>query len=170
MENNLPIRKRNRLADYDYSTCGAYFLTVCTKDRKNIFWVKTAKSFVGEDIILPNENIPLSLYGKAADDTIRAIPLHYPHIELKQYVIMPNHIHLILFISDNSGRILSSPTSISTVIGQMKRNISKKIGTEIWQRSFYDHIIRNKDDFEEISRYIYENPMKWQYDCFFTED
>ena len=73
----------------------------------------------------------------------------------------------------SGGRIISSPTnegSIITAIGQMKRNISKRIGVGIWQRSFHDHIIRDKNDYEKISKYMYENPMKWQYDRLYSEE
>lgn len=174
MEKDLPKRKNNRLQNYDYSSCGAYFITICSKDRKNIFWRKQQPDFVGEDIILPPDSVRLSQYGKIADEFIREIPVHYSHIELLQYVIMPNHIHLILCIPDNNGRIISSPTfnrrSILTAVGQMKRQVSKKIGQKIWQRSFHDHIIRGKNDYEKISKYMYENPVKWQFDCFYTNE
>ena len=73
---------------------------------------------------------------------------------------MPNHIHLILFISSANGRMISSPTekraSIITAVGQMKRQVSKNIGVSIWQRSFYDHVIRDKKDYEKIAKYIYK--------------
>ena len=108
--NKLPVRKRNRLKDYDYSSNGAYFITICTKDRKNIFWDKEQPDFVGEDIILPPENVQLSSHGKIAEEAINTIPKYYPHIELLQYVVMPNHIHMILFIPYDSGRMISSPT------------------------------------------------------------
>ena len=99
-ENKFPKRKRNRLKDYDYSSNGAYFIfiTICTEDRKNIFWEKQQPDFVGEDSILPPDSVRLSPYGKIADEAINAILKYYPHIELRQYVIMPNHIHMILFI------------------------------------------------------------------------
>ena len=97
-ENKFPKRKRNRLKDYDYSSNGAYFITICTKDRKNIFWEKQQPDFVGEDSILPPDSVRLSPYGKIADEAINAILKYYPHIELWQYVIMPDHIHMILFI------------------------------------------------------------------------
>ena len=145
-------------------------ITICTKDRKNIFWDKERSGFAGEDIILPSDTIRLSPYGKIAEEAINAIPQHYPHVELSQYVIMPNHIHMILFVPYDSGRMISSPTSVLTVVGQMKRYVSKKIGMPVWQRSFHDHIIRDKNDYEKIAKYIYENPIKWQYDCFYTEE
>ena len=166
MENNLPKRKRNRLENYDYSSSGAYFITVCTKDRKNIFWEKSSTVCVGEDIILPPE---LSFYGKITESAIKSIPQYYPNIELLQYVVMPNHIHMILFLVYDSGRIISSPTPVSTVVGQMKRYVSKKIGKSIWQRSFHDHIIRDGKDYEKISKYIFENPKNWIYDCFYKD-
>ena len=172
-QKDFPRRKKNRLAQYDYSSCGAYFVTICTKDRKNIFWTKEQPDFVGEDIILPPDSVRLSLYGKIVNDSIVAISKCYSHIELLQYVIMPNHVHLILFITSQDGRIISSPTdkkSISTVVGQFKRDVSKKIGIAVWQRSFHDHIIRGRDDYEKISKYMYNNPITWQYDCFYIAE
>ena len=169
-EIKLPKRKRNRIKDYDYSSCGTYFITICTKDRKNIFWNKNHPYYVGEDIILPFDKTVLSPYGKIADGAINAIPEHYPHIELLQYIIMPNHVHMILYIPCKDGRMISSPTSIPTAVGQMKRYVSKKIGFAIWQRSFHDHVIRNKKDYEKISKYIHENPLIWRYDCFYCEE
>lgn len=168
-ENKFPKRKRNRLENYDYSTSGAYFITVCTKDRKNIFWCENQPCFVGEAISLPSYNEILSPYGEIVDKAINEIPKHYSHIKLLKYVIMPNHIHMILFIPYDNGRIISSPTSILTAVGQMKRYVSKEIGDTIWQRSFHDHIIRDYDEYEKISKYVSENPLYWQYDCFYTE-
>lgn len=169
MDLELPKRKKNRLENYDYSSCGAYFITICTKDRKNLFWLKNQPNFVGEDIILPPDYVKLSSLGKIANETVKVIPQYYPQVELLQYVIMPNHIHLILFIPYNDGRMISSPTNIINVVGQTKRQISRKIGMPIWQRSFHDHVIRDKNDYEKISKYIYENPIKWQYDCFYND-
>ena len=173
MDKELPKRKRNRLCYFDYSSGGIYFITICTQNRKNIFWTKKQPDFVGEDIILPSENINLSAYGKIVNNVINDIPNHYANVEILQYVIMPNHIHILLYLPYNDGRIISSPTinkPIFTIIGQMKREISKRIGIPIWQRSFHDHIVRNKTDYEKISKYIYENPIKWQYDCFYTDE
>ncbi len=168
IEKTLPIRKRNRLKNYDYSSCGAYFITVCTKDRKNIL-----STIVGEDSILPPDGVKLSPYGKIAETAIKDISGHYPHIELLQYVIMPNQIHLVLFITSVSGRLISSPTekraSIITAVGQMKRQVSKNIGVSIWQRSFHDHVIRNHDDYLEICKYICENPIRWRFDKLYNE-
>lgn len=161
------------MEEYDYGSCGAYFLTICTKDRKNLFWEKEQPDFVGEDIILPPNSVYLSPYGKIVDDAVKNLPLYYPHMELLQYVIMPNHVHLVVLIPEDSGRMISSPTKKATVVtavGQMKRYVSKQIGESVWQRSFHDHVIRDKRDYEEIAKYINENPIKWQFDCFYNEN
>ena len=85
-----PQRKKNRLDNYDYSSCGAYFITVCTLERRNYFWEN-----VGAIIDRP-QNVELSPYGKMVDNAIQSIPSAYPALSLESYVIMPNHIHLLL--------------------------------------------------------------------------
>ena len=173
MEERLPVRKRNRLELFDYSSCAAYFITICTYNKKCLFWASKQPNFVGEDIILPPESVNLSAIGKAVKQSIEAISVHYPNIEVWDYVIMPNHVHMILVIPEACGRMISSPTnkgSVLTAVGQMKRHVSKAIGKPIWQKSFHDHIIRDRHDYEQIAKYIYENPIRWQYDCFYTED
>ena len=169
MEEKLPKRKQNRLKNYDYGQSGAYFVTICTKERKNLFWEENPPDTVGEDIILPQGGAKLSAYGKMADEAIGMLNAHYPLIEVLKYVIMPNHIHLILFIPYDSGRIISSPTSVLVAVGQMKRWVSKKAGIPIWQRSFHDHVIRDRADYDKIADYIDKNPLTWQYDCFYGE-
>ena len=173
MEERLPVRKRNRLELFDYSSCAAYFITICTYNKKCLFWASKQPNFVGEDIILPPESVNLSAIGKVVKQSIESISVHYPNIEVWDYVIMPNHVHMILVIPEACGRMISSPTnkgSVLTAVGQMKRHVSKAIGKPIWQKSFHDHIIRDRHDYEQIAKYIYENPIRWQYDCFYTED
>lgn len=152
----LPKRKQVRLKNYDYSASGYYFITVCTKDRKPLFW-----EFVGADIIRPN----LSKYGKIVNTAINAISSHYPNMEVDEYVIMHDHIHLILKIANDNknGRMISAPTkTIMTVIGQMKRWVSKEIGFPIWQKSYYEHVIRDENDYIEKAQYMLNNPLKWE--------
>lgn len=155
----LPKRKQIRLKDYDYSANGYYFITVCTKDRKNLF-LSTNISRVGADIIRPE----LSVYGNVADKGINNISLHYPQMVVDEYVIMPDHIHLILKIlnHDKNGQIISAPTckTISTAIGQMKRWVSKEIGFPVWQKSFYEHVIRDEQDYLARVEYMRNNPLK----------
>ena len=154
--NNLHKRKQMRLKDYDYSQNGYYFVTICTKDRKALFW-----ETVGADNIRQN----LSVNGKIVDTAINAITLHYPNMKVDEYVIMPDHIHLILKISndDKNGRMISAPTkTIMTVVGQTKRWVSKKIGFSVWQKSYFEHVIRDENDYIEKAQYILNNPLKWE--------
>ena len=152
----FPNRKQIRIKNYDYSTPGAYFITVCTANREKIFW-----NGVGADSIRPGK-LPLSSSGKIAEQAVLQIASHYENIVVDKYCIMPDHIHLILRIESNiSGRIISAPT-ISTVVGSMKRWVSKQIGKPIWQKSFYEHGIRNQQDYDEIWTYIDNNPLKYK--------
>lgn len=159
----LPKRKPNRLPYFDYSTPGAYFITVCAANRMKLFWDK-----VGADIIRP-ENVPLSTIGKIVEQGIWNIHTHYENTSVDKYCIMPDHIHLILSIqADGNGRIISAPT-ISTVVGSMKRWVSRQVGKPVWQKSFYDHGIRNQQDYLQIWEYIDNNPARWKEDCFYKE-
>ena len=172
-EKELPQRKRLRLKNFDYSTPGAYFVTVCTHNRKCML-----SRVVGA--IHESPEIQLTEYGKIVDRLINTIP-RQSLATIDRYVIMPNHIHLVIMITDSDElrAIRESPlrgrSVISKIIGYIKMNASKEIhnryGNEmVWQRGFHDHIIRNRNDYEKISKYIYENPIIWQYDCFYTEE
>lgn len=149
---DFQTRKKNRLDNFDYSQNGVYFITICVKDRKPIL----SKISVGADIIRPNK-IELTKIGKIIDYSIKSIPIHYDSIFVDNYVIMPNHIHLLLRINNDNGRIVSAPT----VVAGMKRYVSKQLGKSIWQKGFYDHIIRDEYDYQIKYQYIDENPEKW---------
>ena len=154
--NNLPKRKQIRIKDFDYSTAGAYFVTVCTKDRNKILWQS-----VGADNIRP-KSISLSPVGEIVEQGILQISEHYKSITVDKYCIMPDHIHLIIRINcDESGRIISAPT-LSTVVGSLKRWVSKQAKNSIWQKSFFDHAIRNEQDYVETMNYIKNNPLKYK--------
>ena len=154
----LPKRKQIRLTEYDYNTPNAYFITVCTDNRRNLFWKNV------EVIIDRPKNVPLTNLGIIAQRSIEDIPKHYPAISVDHYVIMPNHIHLLLQITtDPDGRSMIAPT-ISTVVMLMKGAVSKHAGFAVWQKGFYDHIIRNDNDYLDIWNYIEENPGKWAED------
>lgn len=152
-------RKSNRLKGYDYSQNGAYFVTVCTKNRKNIL-----SRIVGGDAYIAPE-ISLSSYGKVAEKYLLGIK------GLHKYVIMPNHIHMIIFICNEEGTMrASSPTQdIPQLIKSFKILVTKELGVSIWQRSFHDHIIRDDADYEMIWEYIDNNPLKWKEDRFYCE-
>ena len=164
----METRKPNRLPNYDYRQNGAYFVTICTKNKSRILWSKTDEDFVGEAISLPQYAHGLSIYGQIVYDAIANISAHYTGILVDKFVVMPNHVHIILVITENDGRIISAPT-LSTIVGQMKRFVSKQIGQSIWQRSFHDHVIRCEDDYLRIWQYIDTNPATWKTDCFYTE-
>ena len=106
----------------------------------------------------------LSEYGKIADQAISNIPMIYPLVSLEQYVIMPDHIHLLLRIGSNEGgRAMRAPT-MSRIVQQMKGYVTKQIGHSIWQKLYFDHVIRNRQDYEEHIKYIYENPLRLHYE------
>ena len=157
----LPRRKPNRLLEYDYSRAGYYFITVCTKDKRPVLWAPAIYGStlqtgdVGADIIRPIQAPSLSEIGSMVEQAIREIPAHYSNVRLDKYVVMPNHIHLILAIDQSVGRMISAPTkSLSTIVGSMKRYTSKMVGFPLWQKSFHDHVIRNEADYLRVSGII----------------
>ena len=169
MDNNLPKRKEIRLKNYDYSSQGAYFVTICTDKRRKIL-----SQIVGVDV-LDDPRVELTVYGKIVDKYINQLNDFYENISVEQYVIMPNHIHMILFVRDGGSSRTSTPTVrqhsvVPTFVSTFKRFCNKEFGENIWQRYYYDHVIRNKRDFDEISKYIYENPLKWKFDELYCEE
>ena len=97
----------------------------------------------------------------------------YEKITVDQYVIMPNHIHLVLFVREDGAPRTSTPTrqttTVSHFVSTFKRFCNKEYGGNTWQRGFYDHVIRERKDYEKIVKYIYENPIRWHYDELYTE-
>lgn len=149
--NNIPKRKRVRIKNYDYSSSGAYFVTVCTADKQPILW-----EYVEAATCRPN----LSKIGTVVETAILNIPKHYPMISVDKYCIMPDHIHMIMSINtDENGRQIAAPT-VSTVVGHMKRWVSMQIGQSIWQKSFIDRVIRNEKGYQTVWEYIENNPIK----------
>ena len=90
----------------------------------------------------------------------------YEAVELDKFVIMPNHVHLILIIRYSNGRPMTAPT-ISQIIQQFKGSITKQAGKSVWQKSYYDHVIRNDSDYIRICEYIETNALKWADDEYF---
>ncbi len=170
---NLPKRKPTRLKEYNYSTPGAYFITICTHNRKCLF-----SNIVGAIHELPENQ--LTEYGEYVEQIIEILPERF-NVSIPKYVIMPNHIHLIIEINNNDDEkraIRESPLQyqrsiIDKIVGFLKMNVSKKIhntySDKIWQRSFHDHIIRGEKDYRKIWEYIDTNPLKWESDCFYND-
>ena len=163
MTKEFPNRKSTRLKSFDYSTTGAYFITICTKDRKMLF------APVGAD----------SISARMVERTFLETIDRYNGVDSPIYVVMPNHFHAIITIS--RADMESAPT-VSEIVQSFKRystiaytkmvrdGVLPPFDKQIWQRSFYDHIIRNRDDYNEIFKYIYENPSRWYYDELYTEE
>jgi len=163
--------KSIRLKHYDYSQPGSYFVTICARNREPLF----GKINDGEMV--------LSAMGKIVKTCIMDIPAHYPNVALDKFVIMPNHVHAIIVLwGENSrGTACRAPTeekfgqpkksSISTIIRSLKSTSTKRInilihtsGHSIWQRNYYEHVIRNENELNKIRQYIINNPPKWEYD------
>jgi len=166
---NIKSRKNNRLIDFDYSAAGAYFVTICAKDHKSIF----GRIVVG-DAALGVPHVQLSLYGEIVNDFINRIPIANPNVNVPHYIIMPNHIHLILEIvdADKGTPRAASPTTttIPKIVNALKGLSTKKAGIPLWQRNYHDHIIRNQPAYDRIAQYIINNPITWQKDCYFNSN
>ncbi len=162
---NLPNRKPTRLKDYDYSSNGYYFITVCTHNRKNIF-----SNIVGDGVYdIPKTK--LTHCGEIVEKYMQKMNSQYDNVCIDKYVIMPNHIHLILEVKNDGMSQAPSPTNaiVPKFISLFKRYCNREYGKNIFQRSFHDHIIRDENDYLKIWNYIDTNPQKWQEDCFYTE-
>lgn len=154
----METRKHNRLKKYDYSRNGYYFITICTEEKRKILCDISVGASCARPITI------LSEIGKVVDENIGILNDIYETVRVDKYVIMPNHIHLVIAIQN--GRAQLAPTA-SCVIQQFKGKITKQVGFCIWQKSFYDHIIRNEADYLRILEYIENNPEKWTEDKYY---
>ena len=164
---DAPKRKPARLPEYDYSTPGAYFVTICTQDRRHLLSdVRT----VG-DGVLDVPQIHLSEYGKTVEETLLEIERHYTDLVIEKYVIMPNHVHLLIRLENDGTSRTPSPTNaiIPAFVSTFKRFTNQRCGIKLWQRSYHDHVIRNEQDFREIWDYIDNNPARWADDRYYME-
>ena len=172
MEKDLPKRKPTRLKNFDYSSTGAYFVTICIQDRQQILSkiekVLPADHMVGEGLAPPAEYlVTLKPCGEAVKEQLLALPHRFSNVSIENYIIMPDHIHAIIFIKNEAGGASPSPT-LNDIICAFKslssRICKKQYGIEkTFQRSYAEHIIRDRDDYETRKKYILENPMRWYY-------
>ena len=151
----LPARKANRLPAFDYSQNGAYFITVCTKDRQHLL----SRIAVGTTNGRPPA-VHLTEIGKLTETAILAISDRYPGVYVDHYVIMPNHVHLILRLDAGDGRPMVVPT-VGRILQQMKGWVTKQANQSVWQSRYYDHVIRDEYDYRIKYQYIDENPANW---------
>ena len=187
-------RKLNRLKNYDYSSNVLYFVTFCTKNRVHYLseiiyddpfdefsheynvgnaalgvpCVKFTENQIVGDGVLDVPHVKHTDFGKIVNDQINEINKTYNDINIMKYVIMPDHVHMIIYLFDDKNVLggtsrTPSPTNarIPALISTLKRFVNKKIGYNIWQRSFHDHIIRSEREFLEICGYIDNNPINW---------
>ena len=169
-EKDLPQRKHPRLNKFDYSSPGAYFITICTHNRRRLL-----SRVVGRGLA-PAEayGVKYTLFGEIAKHQLLLLEKRYSCLSIDQYVIMPNHIHAIFILHGEAAGASPRPTIMDivcsykslTTIECKKNGLSNKL----FQASFYEHIIRDRKDYDEIKKYIYENPIHWYYDELYTEE
>ncbi len=172
-----------RLKGFDYSQRGLYFVTICAYRKRCLF---------GKVV---NKAVHLTALGRIVDQTWLEIPLHFPHVELQPFVVMPNHIHGVLAIVRSQVKrphlvgaqhaaplqdpdpSLPNPTprvlpgSLSALVRSFKAAVTKRAKIlrpcptdPIWQRNYYERVLRSGKEFGDASRYIWENPLKWDAD------
>ena len=159
----LPKRKRMRLEGYDYSGSGVYFLTLCSKDKKPIF-----SQIVGRGI-LDAPLTELTAYGQSVKDAITYINQKNQNLAIEHSVIMPNHVHLLVRVNEQTGGAHRSESratgeAIPKFVSSLKRYTNKLSGTELWQTGYYDHIVRDEQDYRARWEYIDGNPARWTED------
>ena len=142
---------------------------------------KMLSRIVGCDVLGAPKNVELLQSGKVVEKFINQLNQHYENIDVDKYVIMPNHIHLLLRVrgngapgtSQNGAPRTSHPTRqvsiVSSFVSTLKRFCNKEIGENIWQISFYDHIIRDQEDYKNHIKYIKDNPAQWYFDELYSE-
>jgi REP element-mobilizing transposase RayT len=150
------VRKQNRLNNYDYSQPGYYFVTACTKDRKEYF----GSVNIGK--------IDLSEMGKVVEEVWKRTPKLYKIVDIDEFVVMPNHLHGIVIIKpgEQAGGLRYS---LDQIVGSFKNVVTKFIRKQFipdfaWQPSFYYHVIRKEEGLDKIREYIRNNPLKWELD------
>ena len=165
-------RRSIRLSGYDYSQPGAYFVTICTH---------AGECLLGE---VGSGVVALSIYGKIAEAVWRALPKHFAWIEIDALVVMPNHIHVVVAIFERASG--GTPTghqasasiihgtdrgSLGAIVQNFKSVVARRInqvrhtpGAPVWQRNYYEHVIRTSADLERVRQYIAENPLRWELD------
>lgn len=149
-------RKPTRISDFDYTSDNYYFVTICTHEKKCIF---------GQ----PDQ---LNQFGQICKDDLNALSSHFENVKIDHSVVMPNHIHAIVVIGCEDAH--GKRPNLNTVIGQFKSGVSRKIrktepDLQVWQRSYHDHIIRNRASYDKIWTYIETNSVRWNKDCFYRE-
>ncbi len=149
----LKKRKPTRLKNFDYSSKGCYFITICADEKEKAIFGK-----IKRESLQTEPYIQLTGYGEIVKNQIEEINSVYDDVNIYPYVIMPNHIHFIIEIDGSSGTPTPTNARIPVIVSAFKRMTNKKFGFKIWQRGYNDHIIRNDEDYLRIAEYIINNP------------
>jgi len=158
-------RRSNRLKGYDYSSPGSYFVTICTHNRKNSF---------GR---IEKGKVQLNEFGRIGDKYWKKLLTHFSDVEIDTYVVMPNHVHAIITLAEEKVLPPHTLPELGQVVAYYKYQSTKNINLarekpnhRVWQRSYFDHIIRNNKELRSYQQYILENPLKWELDEYFAVD
>ena len=163
--NEMPSCKNIRLKDYDYSSNGAYFVTICTKDKVKLFG-----DLVGATLCCRPNNPD-----KLVEKCLIEIESKFENTRIDKHIIMPNHLHFVLFqTGDHAGSPLRDivgwfkTMTTNEYIRCVKNGLFPPFDMQIWQRNYYEHIIRDEQDYLRVWQYIDENPAKWADDVYFV--
>lgn len=166
MSSTLPKRKHPRLKDFDYSSEGLYFVTICTHNRRNLL------AHVGRGLA-PADEMVYTSYGKIAEKQLLDLEKRFPDLAIEQYVIMPNHIHVMFYFKEGSAGASPRPTLMDVVCAYKSLTTREcknvRYIDQLFQTSFYEHVIQTYKEYEEISKYMYENPLRWIFDKLYSE-
>lgn len=145
-------RRSIRLIGYDYSRSGAYFITICTHNRECIFGEIVDRAMNYNEL----GNIALLHWHNLAT--------HHPNIEIDESIVMPNHLHGIIIVQESSKPISEIIRGFKTFSARQINKLLDRKGCPLWQRNYYEHIIRNEDELNNVRQYILNNPTNWQKD------
>ena len=164
---NLPKRKTIRLPDYDYDLPGYYFITICTKAKQKLL------CNILVDNLVDGTASQMFTCGMIAEKYLKNMQNFYGDIFIDKFVVMPNHVHLLLCVPPDEELVSDKPLikkdRIGRFIGSFKRLCNKELGQNIWQNRSYDHVVRDEQDYQKIWNYIANNPGKWSEDSLFVE-
>ena len=157
--NELPTRKKLRLRGYDYASAGYYFVTICIKDRHELLGHVVGATVPGRP------HTKLTELGALVDSAISYYSVNNLAV-FDKYVIMPNHIHMIIAIPKDTGDRGRSP--LQQIVRNLKSYVTRMAGFSPWQKSFHDHIIRDEAEYLRIWKYIDDNPALWTEDMYYV--
>ena len=178
MKVELPTRKHPRLEHYDYSAAGAYYVTICTQNRRCVLSRIVSLASNEENVAKGGQatvepRVEYSRYGVIAEQQLFLLEKRYPYLSVDRYVIMPNHIHAILILDAQTAGASPRPTMTDIICAYKSlttRECKKNGFTEkLFQTSFFEHIIRCREDYENTVNYIQKNPIGWHLDDLYAE-